>query len=86
MYIDQVMDVLDQVIIPLLKDKLPAEIRQGWECHLGTIVDDDEYDMEEIIFEYIRREAVARIVSSEEKALKDLSVSVQKLVVGGRLP
>ena len=66
----QVTDV-DQLIIPLMEDKLPQEIRQLWERKLGEMVDDDAFADEKMFFDFVRKEASAQTASSEHNPTKD---------------
>jgi len=50
----QVTDV-DQLIIPLMEDKLPQEIRQLWERKLGEMVNDDAFADEKMFFDFVRK-------------------------------
>jgi len=64
---------VNQIIIPLLEDKLPQEIRQEWERHLGMLVDDDSDASEDQFFEFLRKEAATRIASANHDPTKDQS-------------
>ena len=56
---------VDEMLIPLLEDKLPTDVRQMWERHLGTMVKDDGYATSGMFFDFIRQESAARIASAD---------------------
>ena len=68
----QVTDV-DQLIIPLMEDKLPKEARQLWERKLGEVVDDDAFADAKMFFEFVQKEASAQTASSDDNPTKENS-------------
>ena len=73
----QVKEV-DDLLIPLLEDKLPSDVRQMWERHLGTMVKDASYANAKMFFDFIRKEAAARIASVDQLSTKEQKGSERK--------